>query len=231
KYEYQLEAEIIYTYMQQGARAVSFNTIVGSGENGCILHYVDNAAQLQAGQLVLIDAGCEYQGYASDITRTFPVNGKFSPEQRAVYELVLSAQQAAIEQYKPGVTIQKVNQQVIHILVTGLVDLGILHGDIDQLIAQKAYHNFYMHGLSHYVGLDVHDVGSYGVDKDRPLQAGMVITVEPGLYLTGEQVPEAFRGIGIRIEDTILITATGNEILTAGVVKKVDEIEALMQSV
>jgi len=228
-FEYQLEGEILHEFTRHGARFPSYNTIVGSGENGCILHYTENESEMRDGDLVLIDAGCEYQGYAGDITRTFPVNGKFTPAQRAIYDIVLESLETALQRFRPGVSIQDVTADVVRIMIIGLVKLGILKGEIDQLIADNAHRPFFMHGLSHWLGLDVHDVGVYGADRSRVLEPGMVITVEPGLYIAPDaDVPEAYRGIGIRIEDDILITEDGNENLTASVVKKADDIEALM---
>nr|WP_096777733.1 Xaa-Pro aminopeptidase [Izhakiella australiensis] len=228
-FEYQLEGEILHEFTRHGARFPSYNTIVGAGENGCILHYTENESRMQDGQLVLIDAGCELYGYAGDITRTFPVNGKFSAPQREIYDIVLASLDKALTLFAPGTSIRRVNQEVVRIMVTGLVALGILQGEVDTLIAEQAHRQFFMHGLSHWLGLDVHDVGHYGVDRDRPLEPGMVLTVEPGLYIAPDaEVPERYRGIGIRIEDDIVITANGNENLTDSVVKKAEEIEALM---
>ena len=228
-FEFQLEGEILHEFTRHGARYPSYNTIVGSGENGCILHYTENESELRAGDLVLIDAGCEYQGYAGDITRTFPVSGKFTPAQRAVYDIVLDSLETAIKLYRPGTSIQDVTGEVVRIMVRGLVALGILKGDVEALIADNAHRPYFMHGLSHWLGLDVHDVGEYGQDRSRTLQPGMVLTVEPGLYIAPDaDVPAEYRGIGIRIEDDILITETGNEVLTRGVVKTADDIEALM---
>lgn len=228
-FEYQLEGEIQHEFNRHGARFPSYNTIVGSGVNGCILHYTENETKMQDGDLVLIDAGCEYQGYAGDITRTFPVNGKFSAPQRAIYNIVLASLETALALYRPGTTIQDVTTQVVRIMVTGLVKLGLLKGDIDTLITENAHRAFFMHGLSHWLGLDVHDVGDYGPSHSRPLEPGMVLTVEPGLYISPDSdVPPEYRGIGIRIEDDILITENGNENLTASVVKSADDIEALM---
>ncbi|GDX05339.1 Xaa-Pro aminopeptidase [Buttiauxella sp. A111] len=228
-FEYQIEGEILHEFNRHGARFPSYNTIVGSGENGCILHYTENESQMRAGDLVLIDAGCEYKGYAGDITRTFPVSGKFSAPQRAIYNIVLESLETALHLYRPGTSMQEVTAQVVRIMVTGLVKLGILHGEVDKLIAENAHRPFFMHGLSHWLGLDVHDVGGYGPDRSRVLEPGMVITVEPGLYIAPDaDVPVEYRGIGIRIEDDILITANGNENLTASVVKSADDIEALM---
>lgn len=228
-FEYQLEGEILHEFNRHGARFPSYNTIVGGGENGCILHYTENESELRDGDLVLIDAGCEYRGYAGDITRTFPVNGKFSPAQRAVYDIVLESLETALTLFRPGTSIQEVTGSVIRIMVNGLVKLGILKGDVEELIADNAHRAFFMHGLSHWLGLDVHDVGGYGVDRSRILETGMILTVEPGLYIAPDaDVPAEYRGIGIRIEDDIAITENGNENLTASVVKKADEIEALM---
>jgi Xaa-Pro aminopeptidase len=229
-FEYQLEAEIHHEFTRLGARAPSYNTIVGGGDNACILHYTENESELRDGDLVLIDAGCEFKGYAGDITRTFPVNGKFSRPQRAVYDIVLASLTRALEMFKPGISIRVVNDEVVRIMITGMVELGILKGEVEQLIAEQAHRPFYMHGLGHWLGLDVHDVGHYGTpDRDRTLEPGMVLTVEPGLYIAPDaDVPEQYRGMGIRIEDDILITATGIENLTASVVKDADAIEALM---
>ncbi|WP_038906964.1 Xaa-Pro aminopeptidase [Dickeya oryzae] len=229
-FEYQLEGEIHHEFNRHGARYPSYNTIVGSGENACILHYTENESQMRDGDLVLIDAGCEYQGYAGDITRTFPVNGKFSPAQRAIYDIVLESEVRAIEMFAPGRSIREVNEEVVRIMLRGLIKLGILHGDVDALFAEQAHRQFFMHGLSHWLGMDVHDVGDYGTaDRGRTLEPGMVLTVEPGLYIAPDaDVPAAYRGIGIRIEDDIVITTTGNEVLTGGVVKDPDAIEALM---
>ena len=228
-FEYQLEGEILHEFNRHGARFASYNTIVGGGENGCILHYTENESELRDGELVLIDAGCEYQGYAGDITRTFPINGKFTPAQREIYDIVLASLDAALTLFRSGTSIQEVTGEVVRIMVTGLVKLDILKGDVDQLITDNAHRAFFMHGLSHWLGLDVHDVGVYGADRSRTLEPGMVLTVEPGLYIAPDaEVPPQYRGIGIRIEDDILITENGNENLTASVVKKADEIEALM---
>ncbi|KOR01551.1 Xaa-Pro aminopeptidase [Pluralibacter gergoviae] len=228
-FEYQLEGEIHHEFTRHGARYPSYNTIVGGGENGCILHYTENESELRDGELVLIDAGCEYQSYAGDITRTFPVNGKFTPAQRAIYDIVLESLETALRLYRPGTSIAEVTNAVVRIMVTGLANLGILKGEVDQLILDNAHRPYFMHGLSHWLGLDVHDVGYYGTDRSRLLEPGMVLTVEPGLYIAPDaNVPAEYRGIGIRIEDDIVITADGNENLTASVVKRADDIEALM---
>lgn len=231
-YEYQLESEILHEFAMHGARNPSYNTIVGSGNNGCILHYENNDQQLKDGDLVLIDAGCEYEYYAGDITRTFPINGKFSQAQREIYDIVLKSQYKAIELFKPGTSIKQVNDVVIRIMVEGLVKLGIMHGSVDELIENKAYNQFYMHGLGHWLGIDVHDVGDYKtIYRERILEPGMVITVEPGLYINKDaDVPVQYKGIGIRIEDDILITPNGNEVFTAEVPKEPELIEALMNS-
>ncbi|MFZ1873092.1 MAG: Xaa-Pro aminopeptidase [Chania sp.] len=229
-FEYQLEAEILHEFGRLGARYPSYNTIVGSGENACILHYTENECEMRDGDLVLIDAGCEYRSYAGDITRTFPVNGKFSKPQRAVYDIVLASINRGLEMFKPGISIREVNDQVVRIMITGLVELGVLKGEVEHLFAEQAHRPFFMHGLSHWLGLDVHDVGHYGSpSRDRILEPGMVLTIEPGLYIAPDaDVPQEYRGIGIRIEDDILITKDGNENLTASVVKDPDAIEALM---
>ncbi|RKR54492.1 aminopeptidase P [Yokenella regensburgei] len=227
--EFQLEGEIHHEFTRHGARYPSYNTIVAGGVNGCILHYTENEAALNDGDLVLIDAGCEYKGYAGDISRTFPVNGKFTPAQREIYDIVLASLEHALARYRPGTTIAEVTSEVVRIMINGLVKLGLLKGDVDQLFAENAHRKFFMHGLSHWLGLDVHDVGEYGVDRSRVLEPGMVLTVEPGLYIAHDaEVPAEYRGIGIRIEDDIVITADGNENLTASVVKHADDIEALM---
>ena len=229
-FEYQLEGEILHEFSRHGARFPSYNTIVGSGENGCILHYTENESELRDGDLVLIDAGCEFHGYAGDITRTFPVNGKFSQPQREIYDIVLASLYTALSLFRPGISIREVNDEVVRIMITGLVELGVLQGDVDALIAEDAHRQFYMHGLSHWMGLDVHDVGHYGTpSRDRILEPGMVLTIEPGLYIAPDaDVPAEYRGIGIRIEDDIVITETGNENLTDSVVKDPEAIEALM---
>ncbi|HHF4484587.1 TPA: Xaa-Pro aminopeptidase [Haemophilus influenzae] len=229
RFEYEIESEILYEFNRHCARFPSYNSIVAGGNNACILHYTENDRPLNDGDLVLIDAGCEFAMYAGDITRTFPVNGKFSQPQREIYELVLKAQKRAIELLIPGNSIKQANDEVIRIKTQGLVDLGILKGDVDTLIEQQAYRQFYMHGLGHWLGLDVHDVGSYGQDKQRILEIGMVITVEPGIYISEDaDVPEQYKGIGVRIEDNLLMTEYGNKILTAAAPKEIADIENLM---
>lgn len=228
--EYQLEAQLHHHYALNGAPHPAYGTIVGSGDNANILHYTQNSDTLKEGDLVLIDSGCELQGYAADITRTFPVNGRFSEVQKALYQVVLNAQLAALEHIKPQSTLQQAADAATRVLTQGLVDLGILRGDVTELIAEEKHKAFYMHGLGHWLGLDVHDVGQYKLQgQERPLQAGMVLTVEPGLYIASDaDAPEQYRGIGIRIEDDILVTEHGHENLTSGVPKTIAEIEALM---
>lgn len=229
-YEYQLEATILHSFAMQGARHAAYSSIVGGGENACILHYVENKDILANGDLVLIDAGSEYQGYAADITRTFPVNGRFSPAQKDIYELVLKTQLSCIAQLTPGRTIVDAMHIAVSMITQGLLDLGILKGDVQTCIEQEAHKAFFMHGLGHYLGLDVHDVGKYKENgHDKVLEAGMVMTVEPGIYISKKaNVPEKYKGIGVRIEDNIVITANGNEVLTSNVPKSVKEIEAHM---
>ncbi|MGB8484606.1 MAG: Xaa-Pro aminopeptidase [Acinetobacter bohemicus] len=228
--EYALEAELNYIFGQNGC-VPSYNSIVGGGENGCILHYVENDKVLKDGDLVLIDAACEYQLYASDITRTFPVNGKFSPEQKALYEVVLKAQLAAIDAVRIGNSYKEPHRIAVRILVQGLLDLGLMQGNIEQIIESESFHQFYMHGTGHWLGMDVHDVGSYKIEGEwRAYEEGMTVTVEPGLYIApdDETVDAKWRGIGIRIEDDVVVTKNGPRVLTAVVVKTVEEIEALM---
>lgn len=231
-YEYQLEAELVYELNRQGCRNMAYDPIVGSGNNACVLHYTDNNKPLVPGELVLIDAGGEYEYYAADITRTFPLNGSFSPAQKSIYNLVLKAQQAGIALIKPGVAWNTVQQVIIRILTAGLCELGILTGTVDELISKEAYKPFYMHNSGHWLGLDVHDCGSYTVNGAwRPFEAGMVLTVEPGLYISSEQpgVDKQWWGIGVRIEDDILVTQEGHEVLTEALPVTTHEIEALMR--
>lgn len=229
--EYQLEAEIIHHFMQNGCRLPAYSSIVGGGKNGCVLHYVSNNSMLREGDLVLIDAGCETDYYAGDITRTFPVNGRFNDAQRALYELVLKAQMACIEELKPGIPWEQTHDTSVRVITEGLVGLGLLKGNVGELIDCGAYKAFYMHRLGHWLGMDVHDVGDYKVAGEwRLLEPGMVMTVEPGIYVApdNENVDARWRGIGIRIEDDVLITDNGCEVLTGLVPKTVDEIETLM---
>lgn len=230
-YEYQLEAEITGYCMQQGARFQAYSPIVGGGANGCILHYIENTAELQGGDLVLIDAGCELDNYASDITRTFPVNGRFSPQQKALYQLVLDTQLACIEAMQPGVLWNRIHDLSVELLTEGLIELGLLQGERDALIEEGAYRRFYMHRIGHWLGMDVHDVGQYKLAGEwRPLEPGMVMTIEPGLYVApdDDSVAPEWRGIGIRIEDDVLVTEQGPDVLTRGVPKSIADIEALM---
>lgn len=229
--EYHLEAELDYEFRKGGAKMPAYGSIVAAGKNACILHYRENDAALKDGDLVLIDAGCEIDCYASDITRTFPVNGRFSPEQKAVYELVLAANEEAFKHIGPGKHWNEAHEATVKVITTGLVDLGLLHGDVDELIAAEAYKPFYMHRAGHWLGMDVHDVGDYKVGGEwRVLEPGMAMTVEPGIYIAADNqdVAKKWRGIGVRIEDDVVVTRTGCEILTGGVPKTVAEIEALM---
>lgn len=228
--EYALEAELNYVFGKNGC-VPSYNSIVGGGENACILHYVENDKELKDGDLVLIDAACEYQFYASDITRTFPVNGKFSPEQKALYNVVLDAQIAAINAVQIGNSYKEPHNVAVRILVQGLLDLGIMQGDLEEIIQTESFRQFYMHGTGHWLGMDVHDVGTYKANGEwRAYEEGMVVTVEPGLYIApdDETVDVKWRGIGIRIEDDVVATKNGPLVLTAKVVKTVEDIEALM---
>ncbi len=231
--EYQLEAEILHEFHREGARAAAYNSIVGGGANGCILHYTENNARLGDGDLVLIDAGCEFEGYAGDITRTFPVNGRFTPEQRALYDVVLNAQTVAINCVRPGNHWNDPHEAAVEVITAGLVELGLLNGSVDDLIEQQAYKPFYMHRTGHWLGMDVHDVGDYKIDgRWRVLEPGMVMTVEPGIYVSPDNTDVAakWRGIGIRIEDDVVVSENGCDILTRGVPKDADEIEALMKA-
>jgi Xaa-Pro aminopeptidase len=229
--EYQVEAVFAYEFRRDGMET-AYTSIVGGGKNGCILHYIENRDVLKAGELLLIDAGAEYQCYASDITRTFPINGKFSPEQKALYQIVLNAQYAAINAVRPEVLWDDIHQAAVNVLVDGLLELGLLTESKDKVLADGLYRKFYMHRTGHWLGLDVHDVGAYKVEGEwRRLQAGMVLTVEPGLYIPAEEgIDPKWWHIGIRIEDDVRVTDTGHEVLTAGVVKEIADIEALMAS-
>lgn len=227
--EYTLEAEYLYIFKQSGLEP-AYSSIVGGGENACILHYIDNNAPLKEGELVLVDAGAEYLGYASDITRTFPVSGYFSSAQRALYQVVYNSQQAAIEMVRPGNTWNQPHEAALRVLVEGLVELDILKGNIDKLIKDEAYKSFYMHKTGHWLGLDVHDVGDYKVDDHwRLLEPGMVLTVEPGLYISPcDKVDKKWWNIGIRIEDDVVVTKEGNEVITSQLPSKIEDIELLM---
>lgn len=230
-HEYHLQAELEHEFLWHGASGPAYASIVGSGANACVLHYIENRDLLRDGELVLIDAGAEFDLYAGDITRTFPVNGRFSAAQRAVYEVVLAAQERAIAAVSPGATLAELHDGVVRDLTHGLIELGLLEGDVENCISEEGYRRFYLHSTSHWLGLDVHDVGSYRHGGEpRRLAPGMVLTVEPGLYIPDEDdIPEALRGIGIRIEDDVAVTVGGHEVLSQGVPKSVEDIEALMR--
>ncbi len=234
RYEYEVQAEIEHTFRLKGSMGPAYPSIVASGHNACILHYTENTRQMQDGELLLIDAGCAYDYYNSDITRTFPVGGQFSPEQKALYEIVLTAQLEAIAQVAPNQPYSQFHDTAVRVLVEGLLDLGLLQGDSEEIIKEEKYKPFYMHRTGHWLGLDVHDVGVYQHgETPHPLEPGQVVTVEPGLYIAPDikaaegqpEVDERWRGIGIRIEDDVLVTAAGHEVLTAGVPKSVEEME------
>ncbi|MFK3972654.1 Xaa-Pro aminopeptidase [Pseudomonas sp. NPDC087358] len=230
-HEFSLEAELDYEFRKGGAKMPAYGSIVASGRNACILHYQENDAPLKDGDLVLIDAGCEIDCYASDITRTFPVSGKFSAEQKAIYELVLKSQEAAFAAIKPGNHWNQAHEATVQVITSGLVELGLLQGAVDELIANEAYKAFYMHRAGHWLGMDVHDVGEYKVGGEwRVLEVGMALTVEPGIYVSpdNQHVAKKWRGIGVRIEDDVVVTKKGCEILTVDVPKSVAAIEALM---
>ena len=230
-HEFSLEAELDYELRKGGAKMPAYGSIVASGRNACILHYQQNDAALKDGDLVLIDAGCEIDCYASDITRTFPVSGTFSPEQKAIYELVLKSQYAAFEAIGPGKHWNQAHEATVQVITAGLVELGLLQGDVNQLIEDEAYKAFYMHRAGHWLGMDVHDVGEYKVGGEwRVLEVGMALTVEPGIYVSPDNlnVAKKWRGIGVRIEDDVVVTKKGCEVLSGDVPKTVAEIEALM---
>ncbi len=232
-FEYQLEAELIHEFMSNGAKTPAYNSIVASGDNACILHYTENESQIQDGDLVLIDAGCELNGYASDITRTFPANGRFSAVQKAVYDIVLKTQLAVIDAIAPGKSWGMMQEITTKMLTEGLVSLGLLSGDIDKLVKEQAFKPFYMHGCSHFLGLDVHDVGKLKNGNDwRILKPGMVLTVEPGIYIApdNDNVDAKWRGIGVRIEDDVLVTDKKCKVLTERLPKTTEAIESLMKS-
>lgn len=229
--EYHLEAELEYIFRKNGSKMPAYGSIVASGRNACILHYRENDAPLKDGDLILIDAGCEIDCYASDITRTFPVNGTFSPEQKAIYELVLRAQEAAFAAIGPDKHWNEAHEATVRVIAEGLLELGLLTGTLDEVIETESYKAYYMHRAGHWLGMDVHDVGDYKVGGEwRVLEPGMALTVEPGIYIPAddERVAKKWRGIGVRIEDDVVVTKTGCEILTGGVPKTVAEIEALM---
>jgi len=230
-HEYQLEAELQYEFTRHGSPSPAYSSIVGGGNNACTLHYIDNRDVLNDGDLVLIDAGAEYDYYAADITRTFPVNGTYSKPQKALYEVVLAAQTAAIEQVKPDNHWNDPHEAAVRAMTEGLVDLGLLKGRVPTLIKNEAYKRFYMHRTGHWLGMDVHDVGDYKLgDEWRVLEKGMTMTVEPGLYipLGSKGVAKKWQGIGIRIEDDVLVTKDGHDVLTGALASTVDEVEALM---
>ncbi len=231
RYEYEVEAELLHEFCRNGARHPAYTSIVAGGANACTLHYVGNDAQLKDGDLLLIDAGCELEGYASDITRTFPVNGRFSAAQKDVYEIVLAAQGAAISAVRPGQHWDAPHEAALRVLAQGFIDLKLCQGSVGSVIETGSYKQFYMHRTGHWLGMDVHDVGEYKVgDQWRPLQAGMTLTVEPGCYIRpSDNVPPALWNIGIRIEDDVLVTALGNEVLTRDAPKTVQEIEETMR--
>lgn len=231
-YEYQLQAQLAYEFLMGGCQEYAYTPIVGAGENACTLHYIDNNQQIQDGDLVLIDAGGEYDCYSADITRTFPANGKFSPTQRALYEVVLNAQLAVINMIRPGIRWNDMHTTAVRCLTEGLISLGILQGELDTLIENKAYQPFYMHNTGHWLGLDTHDVGEYKIEGQwRILAPGMVLTVEPGLYINPNMpdVDPKWWGMGIRIEDDVLVTPNGCEVLSHEVPKTIDDIEKLQK--
>ncbi|MDR3426015.1 Xaa-Pro aminopeptidase [Silvimonas sp.] len=229
-HEYAVEAELQHEYYRNGSRFPAYTSIVASGPNACVLHYDRNDRLMQEGDLLLIDAGCEIDGYASDITRTFPVNGRFSAPQKAIYELVLAAHAAALDKARPGNRYTDMHNAAVRTLAQGLIDLKFLTGTVDEVIENKTFRQFYMHGTGHWLGLDVHDAGAYKVNgEDRILEAGMVFTIEPGLYIRpADNVPKEYEYIGVRIEDDILLTANGPEILSDDCPRSVEDIEALM---
>jgi len=229
--EYEVEAEIVHEFRRRGAQAPAYTPIVAGGANSCVLHYLQNDAILKDGELLLIDAGCELDGYASDITRTFPVSGKFAGPQRDIYEMVLAAQTAAIAEVKPGAEWEDPHNAAVKVLAQGMVDLGLCKGTVDSAIESGDYRRFFMHRAGHWLGLDVHDAGDYKRNgKWVELKPGMVLTVEPGCYVRpGEGVPEKFWNIGVRIEDDALVTGSGCEIITAAAPKKIEDIESLMR--
>lgn len=230
-HEYELEAELLYAFKRNGSLAPAYTSIVAAGDNACTLHYNDNNAAINEGDLVLIDAGCEYEYYASDITRTFPASGKFSKEQKAIYEIVLKAQEAAIAEVKPGASWDAPHKASVKVITQGLARLGLLKGTPAKLIKSEAYREFYMHRVGHWIGMDVHDVGDYKIDETwRLLEPGMVTTIEPGIYISpnNKKVAKKWRGIGVRIEDDVLVTSKGHKVLSTGIPKTVDEIESFM---
>jgi Xaa-Pro aminopeptidase len=229
-YEHEIEALLDYTFRRRGGAGPAYPSIVASGPNATVLHYTANDRELQSGELVLIDAGAEYGDYCADITRTFPVAARFTPGQRAIYDLVLRAQLAAIEAIHPGARHEDTHKCALEVLVDGLLDLGLLTGDRQEIVSKELYKPFYMHRTSHWLGMDVHDVGKYKVEgNSRLLEPGMVLTVEPGLYIGADrtEVDPQYRGIGVRIEDDVLVTPEGYDVLSAAVPKQPEDIEAL----
>ncbi len=227
-HEYEVEALLLETFRKNGSERPAYGSIVGSGPNATVLHYRSNNRKMDEGELLLIDAGCEYGYYASDVTRTFPVSGKFSPEQRAIYQLVLDAQLASIEATREGANLEDVHKKSVEIITRGLRDLGILQGEPSELVEKEAYKPYYMHRTSHWLGMDVHDVGAYYVGgKPRVLEDGMVLTVEPGIYISrnDDKIDVKWRGIGVRIEDDILVTKAGPVNLTADIPKSIEDLE------
>lgn len=231
-FEYELEAELLHEFYRQGSRFPAYTSIVAAGANACVLHYVDNAKRIADGELVLIDAGCEMDGYAADITRCFPANGRFSGPQADIYDLVLDAQAVAVAATRPGAGFNAPHDAAVRVLAQGMLDLKLLSGSLDGILESETYKRFYMHRTSHWLGRDVHDAGDYKQGEIwRPLAAGMILTLEPGCYVRrADDVPEAFWNIGVRIEDDALITDAGCELLTAAAPKKIADIEALMKS-
>ncbi|MGE0787051.1 MAG: Xaa-Pro aminopeptidase [Sandaracinaceae bacterium] len=232
RYEFEVEAEILGIFRAAGCERPAYGPIVGSGPNATILHHRKNDRRMEDGDLLLIDAGCELEYYASDVTRTFPVNGRFTRAQRAIYDLVLKAERTCVAAAKPGADLDAIHELAVRVLTEGLVALGLVTGPLDEAIAEERYKPFYMHRTSHWLGMDVHDVGLYYVDgKPRPLEPGMVFTIEPGLYIgVDADVDPAYRGIGVRIEDDILVTEAGRENLTESIPSDPDEIESLMST-
>jgi Xaa-Pro aminopeptidase len=230
RFEYELQAAIEYEFRRRGSVGPAYSSIVGGGKNATVLHYITNDQVLHDGELVLIDAGCEWQGYASDVTRTYPVGGHFTPERRAIYDVVLASQHAALDLCKPGTTLPEIHDAAVRAITEGLVDLKLLSGPVDDAIANETYRRYYMHSTSHWLGLDVHDVGSYKQDgENRVLEAGMCLTVEPGIYIAPDaEADPAFRAIGVRIEDDVLITSEGHENLTSAIPKAPEDVEALV---
>jgi Xaa-Pro aminopeptidase len=225
--EYEVEALLIDTFRRHGSERTAYGSIVGSGPNACVLHYRKNDRPIEAGDLLLIDAGCEYGYYASDVTRTFPVGRDFSPEQQAIYELVLEAQCEGIAATRPGTTLDEIHRLCVEVISRGLARLGLLAGDVREIVEQQRYKRFFMHRTSHWLGMDVHDVGAYFRNGSaRPLEQGMVLTVEPGIYIApdDQSVPSNWRGIGVRIEDDVVVTGAGHDVLTANIPKAVDDV-------